>query len=156
MSTMSAETIERHRNNPRAEDHACIPLADNICEGDELRGLTLARPHLRVKLCARCPYAPHDVAGHYDPEAAMHLCAKCDADRGLPTSHYPRETQRKRKGTRAAYVSGTSQGSRAPSVTVAFGIPKAVRNRDNPDGRNHPCPPRANALHASDTEGGGT
>src|ERR1700676_2211376 len=23
---------------------------------------------MRVKLCARCPYAPRDLAGHYDPE----------------------------------------------------------------------------------------
>jgi hypothetical protein len=34
---------------------------------------------MRVKLCTRCPYTPHDLAGHYDPDAAFYACAKCDA-----------------------------------------------------------------------------
>jgi hypothetical protein len=33
---------------------------------------------MRVKLCARCPYTPRDLASHYDPDAALHACAKCD------------------------------------------------------------------------------
>ena len=33
---------------------------------------------MRVKLCARCPYTPRDLAHHYDPEAALYACAKCD------------------------------------------------------------------------------
>ena len=34
--------------------------------------------HMQVKLCARCPYTPDDLATHYEPKAALHLCAKCD------------------------------------------------------------------------------
>ncbi len=33
---------------------------------------------MRVKLCARCPYTPRDLAHHYDPEAALYACLKCD------------------------------------------------------------------------------
>ena len=50
---------------------------------------------MRVKLCARCPYAPRDLAGHYDPEAAFHACAKCDGEQGMITNHYPREARRR-------------------------------------------------------------
>ena len=38
---------------------------------------------MRVKLCARCPYAPRDLADHYDPEATLHLCARCDVEYDL-------------------------------------------------------------------------
>jgi hypothetical protein len=35
---------------------------------------------MRVKLCARCPYTPRDLAHHYDPEAPLYACAKCDSE----------------------------------------------------------------------------
>ena len=35
---------------------------------------------MRVKLCARCPYTPCDLAHHYDPDAALYACAKCDSE----------------------------------------------------------------------------
>src|SRR5215475_11119090 len=35
---------------------------------------------MRVKLCATCPYTPRDLADHYDPAAALHLCATCDVE----------------------------------------------------------------------------
>lgn len=34
---------------------------------------------MQVKLCSRCPYSPRDLADHYDIDAALHLCAACDA-----------------------------------------------------------------------------
>ena len=52
---------------------------------------------MKVKLCARCPYAPPDLAGHYDPEAALHVCAKCDGEHVKLTNHYPREAHRRLK-----------------------------------------------------------
>jgi hypothetical protein len=36
--------------------------------------------HMQVKLCARCPYTPDDLATHYEPKGALHLCAKCDSE----------------------------------------------------------------------------
>lgn len=33
---------------------------------------------MQVKLCARCPYTPRDLADHYDSKAELHLCATCD------------------------------------------------------------------------------
>jgi len=38
------------------------------------------RRPVQVKLCARCPYSPRDLADHYDIDAALHLCATCDAE----------------------------------------------------------------------------
>jgi hypothetical protein len=38
---------------------------------------------MQVKLCARCPYSPRDLADHYDVNAALHLCATCDAESNL-------------------------------------------------------------------------
>jgi hypothetical protein len=35
---------------------------------------------VQVKLCARCPYSPRDLADHYDIDAALHLCATCDVE----------------------------------------------------------------------------
>jgi hypothetical protein len=35
---------------------------------------------VQVKLCARCPYSPRDLADHYDIDAELHLCATCDAE----------------------------------------------------------------------------
>ncbi len=52
---------------------------------------------MRVKLCRRCPYTPRDLADHYDPEAALHVCAKCDGEQAMLTNHYPREVHRRRK-----------------------------------------------------------
>ena len=75
---------------------------------------------MRVKLCARCPYTPQDLTGHYDPEAALHLCAKCDGEQGMPTNHYPREAYRRRKCATAPNIFGTMQRSAAPSVTESL------------------------------------
>ena len=75
---------------------------------------------MRVKLCARCPYTPRDLAGHYDPEAAFHVCARCDGEQGMTTNHYPRQTYRRRKCATVPNISGTTQQSAAPSVTESL------------------------------------
>jgi len=72
---------------------------------------------MRVKLCARCPYTPRDLAGHYDPEAVLHVCAKCDGEQGMSINHYPRETYRRRKCATVPNIFGTTQPSGVPSVT---------------------------------------
>ena len=33
---------------------------------------------MKVKLCAECPYVPEQLAGQYDADAALFLCASCD------------------------------------------------------------------------------
>jgi hypothetical protein len=72
---------------------------------------------MRVKLCARCPYTPRDLAGHYDAEATLHVCAKCDSRQGGTTKHYPREAQRRQKCLTVHNIFGMAQPSAAPSVT---------------------------------------
>jgi hypothetical protein len=75
---------------------------------------------MRVKLCARCPYTPQDLTGHYDPEAALHACAKCDGEQAMLTNHYPRETRRRRKWATVPNIFGMAQRSAAPSVTESL------------------------------------
>ena len=75
---------------------------------------------MRVKLCGRCPYTPRDLAGHYDPEAALHACAKCDGEQGRPTQHYPRKAYRRRACSTVPNIFGMAQRSAAPSVTESL------------------------------------
>ena len=75
---------------------------------------------MRVKLCARCPYAPRDLAGHYDHEATLHVCAKCDGEERLSSRHYPREAQRRRKCSTVHNIFKMAQRSAAPSVTESL------------------------------------
>jgi hypothetical protein len=49
---------------------------------------------MRVKLCARCPYVPQDMAGHYDPCATLHLCTRRDDAVAIPAIYQRREVQR--------------------------------------------------------------
>jgi hypothetical protein len=72
---------------------------------------------MRVKLCARCPYTPQDLTGHYDPEAALHVCAKCDGEQRMLTNQYPREVHRRRKCATVPNIFGMAQPRDAPSVT---------------------------------------
>jgi hypothetical protein len=67
---------------------------------------------MRVKLCARCPYTPCDLAGHYDPEAALHACAQCDGEQ-----QYLGETRRRRKCPTTQFTTGTTQWNVARFVT---------------------------------------
>jgi hypothetical protein len=75
---------------------------------------------MRVKLCARCPYTPQDLAGHYDPEAALHACARCDGEQAVITNHYPREAHRRRKCATVLNIFGMAQRTAAPSATESL------------------------------------
>jgi hypothetical protein len=72
---------------------------------------------MRVKLCTRCPYLPCDLTGHYDPEGALHLCAKCDDQREATTKYYPRKAHWRQKCATFPNIVGTAQRSVARSVT---------------------------------------
>jgi hypothetical protein len=79
---------------------------------------------MRVKLCSRCPYAPRDLAGHYDPEAAIHVCAKCDGAETASTNCYPRKADRRQQCVAPPNISGMVQPSVAQSATersVSYG-----------------------------------
>jgi hypothetical protein len=64
---------------------------------------------MRVKLCARCPYGPRDLEDHYDPEAALHVCAKCDGEQAMLTNHHPRDAYRRRQCVTISNVFETAQ-----------------------------------------------
>lgn len=72
---------------------------------------------MRVKLCARCPYMPRDLTGHYDAEATLHLCAGCDRQQEASTSRYPRKAYRRQQCATVPKVFATAQQSVAQSAT---------------------------------------
>ena len=74
---------------------------------------------MRVRLCARCPYTPRDVAGHYDPEAVLYLCAKCDGDEAS-SDHYPRKAKRGSKCAIMPKIFVTARSSVARSATESL------------------------------------
>ncbi len=75
---------------------------------------------MRVNLCARCPYTPRDLAGHYDPAGVLHVCAKCDGERETSNNHYPRMAHRRQKCVTVPNIFGTAQPSAARSVTESL------------------------------------
>src|SRR5712675_653445 len=97
MSTIPANETDRNRDEPDGRTPVCAQSANRTCDGKETPPLRLGRRRMKVKLCSRCPYTPRDLAGHYDPEAAFHVCARCDGEQGMTTNHYPRQTYRRRK-----------------------------------------------------------
>jgi hypothetical protein len=75
------------------------------------------REDMRVKLCARCPYTPHDLAEHYDPEAALHACATCDGEQAMLDRHDPGGIHRRRKCTTTLSTARTARPNVAPFAT---------------------------------------
>jgi hypothetical protein len=75
---------------------------------------------MRVKLCSRCPYTPRDLAGHYDPEGAIHVCAKCDGAERASTNCYPRKAGRRQQCVTPPNIPGMVQPSVAQFVTESL------------------------------------
>jgi hypothetical protein len=119
MSTIPAKKLERNRLIPRSEI-VCAPPANHTYDGEEVRCFAFGWRHMRVKLRARCPYAPRDLVGPYDPEAALHACAKCDGVQGTPVKHFPRKAHRRRKCATFPNIFGTAQRSAVRSVTESL------------------------------------
>lgn len=71
---------------------------------------------MRVKLCARCPYTPCDLEDHYDPDAALSLCAKCDGEHHQRVIH--------RRGTCPTITNTTS----IVSTAEPYAAPIATEN----------------------------
>lgn len=72
---------------------------------------------MKVKLCARCPYTPHDLADHFDPAATLHACATCDREQEMFTRHDRRETHWRQTCSTTLSTTSTPQHSVAPFAT---------------------------------------
>jgi hypothetical protein len=91
---------------------------------------------MRVKLCARCPYTPRDLADHYDPDAALYACAKCDGEVGILNAYGPCGPERRRQcSTSLDIISMTTPGvapfakdGLASSVTTPGELPSVQKN----------------------------
>jgi hypothetical protein len=64
---------------------------------------------MRVKLCSRCPYTPRDLAGHYDPEGAIHVCATRDGAERASINCYPRKVNRRQQCVIPRDIPGMAQ-----------------------------------------------
>ncbi len=120
MPTIPATETERRRDQPDGLDPICVPRANRTCDGKESLPLRPGKRRMRVRLCSRCPYRPRDLAGHYDPEAVLHLCAKCDGEREASINHYPRKAHRRQQCATLPNIPGTAQPSVARSATESL------------------------------------
>lgn len=73
---------------------------------------------MRVKLCARCPYSPRDVADHYDPASALHLCERCDRNAAIPK--ICRKVHGRERCAIAPDAFSAAQRTAAPSVAESL------------------------------------
>jgi hypothetical protein len=103
---------------------------------------------MRVKLCSRCPYTPRDLAGHYDPEGVLHVCATCDGQQKASTNHYPRQAHRRQACATVPSISATARLSVARSATESLASSGAIPAE--------PLSVQRSALIASGTAGRAT
>jgi hypothetical protein len=82
---------------------------------------------MRVKLCARCPYTPRDLAHHYDPKAALYACATCDNEQDPCVNRWRRTCSTEMYSSSAAEPSAApfAAESSASSAIIARG-PRSV------------------------------
>ena len=113
---------------------------------------------MRVKLCARCPYTPRDLAHHYDPEAGLYACLKCDHEQDLC------EIRWRRTCSTEIETSSAAESSVAPFARESldsFAItaheprcaPKNVSTTSRPDGM--PTPDGCGAFARPEGTGAG-
>jgi hypothetical protein len=105
---------------------------------------------MRVKLCGRCPYLPCDLTGHYDPESALHLCAKCDDEREASTKSYPRKTYWRQKCAIFPNIVGMAQRSVARSVTESLVLSGTTAGEPPSVQRNAPIASRSDRTATAD------
>jgi hypothetical protein len=74
---------------------------------------------MRVELCSRCPYAPRELADHYDPEGVVHVWAKSYGQKAS-ANRYPRRDPRRQQCATVPNILGTAQPSVARSVTESL------------------------------------
>lgn len=120
MSTIPANETDRNRDEPDGRTPVCAQSANRTCDGKETPPLRLGRRRMKVKLCSRCPYTPRDLAGHYDPEGILHVCAKCDGRQEASTNHYPRKAHRRQRCATVRNIFATAQPSAARSATESL------------------------------------
>ncbi len=115
MSTIPAKETERNRNEPDRRDHVL-----SACHGKERLLRRLGSPQMRVELCTRCPYWQRDLAGHYDPEGVLHVCATYDRQHDVSANHYPRKAHRRQQCATFPNIPGTAKPSAARSATESL------------------------------------
>jgi hypothetical protein len=115
MSTIPAKETERNSNEPDRRDHVV-----SACHGKERLLRRLGSPQMRAKLCARRPYTQRDLAGRYDPEGVLHVCATYGGQRDVSTNHYPRKVHRRQQCATFPNIPGTAKPSVARSATESL------------------------------------
>jgi hypothetical protein len=117
MSRIPAHDTKHNPDEPEELEHVCVTPANRAYDDSESALLRSRRRPMRVKPCSVCPYTPRDLAGHYDPEAVLHVCAKCDEKPGASTNYHPRKIHRRQQCETFPNNPGTAQPSGARSAT---------------------------------------
>jgi hypothetical protein len=155
-------------NHPDGRHRHFGPAGGSI--GD-ISCLAFRRRHMRVKLCSRCPYTPHDLADHYDPAAALYACARCDGEVGILNTTNSCEAQRRQPCTttlhsismtppsaapfaKAALVLSAITPGELPSVQKSASIASGLAGRATTDGCADFAPPDDRHREASRLSGG--
>jgi len=105
---------------------------------------------MRVKLCSRCPYAPRDLADHYDPDAALYSCARCDSELEVLNPSGACEARRRRTMLNRSRHHQHDHAKRCAVCVGKFGLIRHYSWRTAVCSKK--CLDRFKARRASDTE----
>lgn len=162
MIILPAKETERTRDDP---DGTTPVSSGSTRDGEDGLLHPLGRRCMRVTLCSRCPYTPRDLAGHYDPNGVLHVCAKCDGRQETSTNHYPRKAHRRQQCAIVRNILATSEPRVARSATESLassGITRAEPlsvQRSAPTASRHASKATANGyanLTSPDNDCGNT
>jgi hypothetical protein len=126
MSAIPVEQIEPNRDETGGPQYIPVRSTNGLCAGHGSPLLHVRRLHMRVKLCALCPYTQRDLADHYDLEAILHLCANCDGEQRVSTNEYPRKTDRRQKCATIPNFPAPAQSSVARSAMASSASSGAI------------------------------
>lgn len=112
MSTTPANDTTRNPNERDELELVCVPPANRAYDD---RARVLLR-HGRRQM------TPRDLARHYNPEALLHVWAKCDGERGASTHYYPREVYRRQRCETFPDIPGTAPPSSVRSAAESSAL----------------------------------
>jgi hypothetical protein len=117
MSTLPAKLTEHTPDQPDGLDPVCVAPPSRTCDDNESPPLRSGKRRMKVQLCSRCRHTLRVLAGHYDPGAALHLCARCDGEQAASANHHPRKSHRRQQCATVPSMHAMAQSIVARSAT---------------------------------------
>jgi hypothetical protein len=120
MSTLPAKPTERNPDQPGGPDPVRVALPSRTCDGNATPPLRSGKRRMKVRLRSRCRHTLRVLAGHYDPGAALHLCARCDGEQAASANHHPRKSHRRQQCAPVPSMHAMAQSIVARSATESL------------------------------------